>query len=154
MMFVDNNRGFTLLELMFALVIFAVGILGVNAMQLSAISGNSKSRMISEASSVGADIVEQIQSLAYDDAMLDDDDGDGTGHDVNNDGIDDVPGNNFGLDDLVNPDQTVASGNYQISWNVAIDYPVVNSKMIRVRVDSPADRAATVIMDYVKYDAI
>ena len=74
-----SQSGFTLIELLVSLVIFAVGILGVATMQITSIKGNSKSRLISEASNIGADRIEMFLSLDYDDPLLDDDDGDGTG---------------------------------------------------------------------------
>ena len=55
----NNKNGFTLVELLIALVIFAIGILGVATMQITSIKGNSKSRQISEAANVGADRVER-----------------------------------------------------------------------------------------------
>jgi len=128
-----THAGFTLLEVLIAMVIFSIGILGVSAMQLTAIGGNSKANSVSKVSNYASDRIETIMSLDYADPLLNDDDNDGTSQDANADGIDD-DGGNFGLDDLVNPDGHVVSadGRYDIFWNVAINHPVVDSKTIKV----------------------
>ena len=141
-----NQSGFTLVELLIALVIFAVGILGVATMQITAIQGNSKGRQISEASNDGADRFEGFMSLSYDAADLLDTDGDGTDQDLLDgesntvpDGIDD-DGGNYGLDDLANPDgadDRDGDGTNDIFWNVATNYPLVNTKTIKVFIDPP-----------------
>jgi len=150
---IKNQKGFTLIELLIALVIFAVGILGVATMQTTSIKGNSKSRQISEASNIAADRIETFLSLAYNDPVFNDDDGDGTGQDADNDGDDD-DGGNFGLDDLVSPDGVADSngdGTDDIFWNVAIDYPLQNTKTIKVIV-IPSGAAKNVEITYIKMD--
>lgn len=63
----DNVKGFTLLEVLIALIILAVGILGAASMQVSSIRGNSQARQISEASSLVSDRIEIVMSRSYDD---------------------------------------------------------------------------------------
>lgn len=148
-----NQNGFTLIELLIALVIFAVGILGVATMQITSIQGNSKGRQISEASNVAADRIENILSLDYFDLILADVDGDGTNEDVDNDGVDD-DGGNFGLDDLINPDGTADSdgdGTNDVFWNIAVDFPLTNTKTIKIFVDPPGT-GRNVEMTYIKMD--
>lgn len=148
-----NQNGFTLIELLIALVIFAVGILGVATMQITSIQGNSKGRQISEASNVAADRIENILSLDYFDPILADVDGDGTNEDVDNDGVDD-DGGNFGLDDLINPDGTADSdgdGTNDVFWNIAVDFPLPNTKTIKIFVDPPGI-GRNVEMTYIKMD--
>lgn len=153
-----NQNGFTLIELLVALVIFAVGILGVAAMQLTSIQGNSKSRQISEASTVGADRIEMFLSLDYDAPELSDTDGDGTGQDTSNppNGVDNS-GGNFGLDHATTATAdgnfTSADGNYQLFWNVAVDLPLPNTKTIKFIIDPPGS-AKNVEMTYIKADII
>ena len=139
MLLTKNQNGFTLVELLIALVIFAVGILGVGAMQLTSIQGNSKGRQVSEASNIGADRIERFLSLDYDNPLLDDDDGDG----------------NSGLDDLSTPDGnfTSADGNYQLFWNVAVDLPLPNTKTIKFIIDPPGS-GKNVEMTYIMVDNI
>ena len=137
MKILNNQTGFTLIELLIALVIFAVGILGLATMQTTSIQGNGKSRQISEASNVAADRIERILSLEYDDSTLAD--GGGT-----NDGV-------TGLDDGF----TASDGQdgSDIYWNIAVDYPVPNTKTIKIFVIPPSS-AKTVEMTYIKADII
>lgn len=114
-----GERGFTLIEVMIAILVLAIGILGIAKMQISAIKGNSFGSGLTEATSFSQNKMEELASLAYTD--LNDVDGDGTS----------------GLDDTVNPDgsQTVSGATgiqYEISWNIAVDDPAPNAKYIRV----------------------
>ena len=149
-----NQRGFTLVELLIALFIFAVGILGVATMQTTSIQGNSKGRRISEASNLAADRIEMFMSLDYDNPILDDDDGDGTDQDVDGDGVDD-DGGNFGLSDLNNPDGAEDSdgdGVNDIFWNIAVDHPEPNTKTINVFVYPPGNNTNFVEISFIKAD--
>jgi len=147
-----NKKGFTLVELLIALVVFAIGILGVATMQTTSIKGNSKGRQISEASNIAADRIEMFLSLDYDDPLLADVDGNGTGQDNNNDGVDD-DGGNFGLDDnLANSDgqdDSDGDGVNDVFWNVAVDHPVDETKTIKIFVEPPGNRSK-VVMEIVK----
>ena len=166
---IDNEKGFTLLEVLVALLIFAVGILGVYAMQISSIKGNSKGRQVSEATNDGADRIERLLSWNYDHpALIDDDDGkdetdadtdidngDGTGEDADNDGTDD-DGGNFGLDDLANPDGAAdrnGDGTNDIFWNIAVDHPMPNTKTIKFHI-SPPGSGQNVELVYIKADVL
>jgi len=118
-----QSSGFTLVEVLIAMFIFSVGILGMGAMQVRAIQGNSHARQISEATNIAADQIEMIAGLTYTSLFTD--------PSLN----DDVPPNgNAGLNSVSAPDEstTTADGRYQIFWNVADDYPLANSKTIRV----------------------
>lgn len=134
-----NQSGFTLLEVLIALFIFSIGILGVNAMQLTSIQGNGKANRTTQASNVAADRIETFLSLDYDDPILDDDGGGSAG----------VPGLNDVTTTTADGNGMSADGNYQIYWNVAPDYPVVNTKTIRVIVDPPGN-GPNVTMEVVK----
>ncbi len=150
----DNRDGFTLIEIMIAVTVLAIGILGIAKMQLGAVRGNSYARGLTEASTLAQNKMEELMFLAYDDPALDDvpdsnnkldgtknsvDVPNGIAKDNDNDGIDDT-GNNFGLDDTANPDGTEPYigqefiYQYTISWNIAINEPVTDSKRIRVHV--------------------
>lgn len=136
---VNNQRGFTLIEVMIALLVLVVGILSVNMMQLSSIKGNAKASDITLGSNWAQFEVDRLMSISYDNAdLLDDALGvaNGTNMDLDFDGIDDNL-NDFGLNDLfANADGSTVSpdGRYQIHWNVALDYPVVGVKFLRVHV--------------------
>lgn len=55
-----RQGGFTLLEIIITLAIFTIGILGVAAMQLRAIHGNSSGQRLTEASAQAQEIMERI----------------------------------------------------------------------------------------------
>ena len=60
-----GNRGFTIIEVMVALVIFTFGILGVYAMQISSINGNAAARKRTEAVSWAANQMEILIKTPY-----------------------------------------------------------------------------------------
>ena len=60
-----NNSGFSLLEVVVALAIFAIGILAVGSMQLTAIKGNSSADVHTEAVTVATDQMERWMALPY-----------------------------------------------------------------------------------------
>ena len=130
----QNQNGFTLVEVLIALVLFSIGILAVSAMQITSIGGNTKARRYTEAVNLASIQMETLIALDFDDPLLDDDEnaddgsdsGDGTSQDADNDGEDDS-GNNYGLDDTVGADDMVAQGNYTIFWNIANDYPLTSA---------------------------
>jgi prepilin-type N-terminal cleavage/methylation domain-containing protein len=67
------QHGFTLLEVMIALAIFAIGILAVSAMQINSINQNAGARMQTEATSLASDSMERLLALPYDHEQLDPD---------------------------------------------------------------------------------
>ncbi len=66
----NNNSGFTLIEVMIALVILLIGILSLYGMQITSIKGNSAANQVTTASTLALDQIEQILSWADDDARL------------------------------------------------------------------------------------
>ena len=148
----SNEKGFSLIEIMIAITVFAIGILAVGKMQITAIKGNSFVNDLTRAATLAQDRMEKLISLPYEidpavntDPLDDTDaDGDGPGQDGNNNGIDDdddgifVDGiNNFGLDDTNatadhNDPNNPVDGRYNIFWNIATDHPINNTKEIRV----------------------
>ncbi len=69
-----ENKGFTLIEALFAIAIFSIGILAVSSMQISAINNNASARMRTEATMLASEKVEELMSLAdYNDPLLDTD---------------------------------------------------------------------------------
>jgi len=66
-----NAQGFTLIEVLIAMAIFAIGILAVTSMQMRSINQNASARIQTEATTMAVDWMEQLLSLPYEDAWLD-----------------------------------------------------------------------------------
>jgi type IV pilus assembly protein PilV len=64
----SNSKGFTLIEVLIAMVVFLIGFLAVGAMQISAVNSNTHARMRTEATVLAADVAEQLMALPYDPA--------------------------------------------------------------------------------------
>ena len=112
-----KDRGFTLVEILIAISIFSVGLLAVASMQISAIRGNSFAGGVTEGTMWVGDQLERLMARPYDDADLNDTDGDGAA------GLDDTG------DDA---DYTEVRGICTVCWNVAIDAVTNNTKTITV----------------------
>ena len=101
-----KEDGFTLIEVLIALTIFAVGLLAVAAMQTSAIKMNSNAGKLTNLSTWGMDKIEELSALPYSDPLL---------------------------DSAGNPHQEI-SGDYTISWTVIDDNPATSIKNITITV--------------------
>ncbi|MDY6863534.1 MAG: type IV pilus modification protein PilV [Thermodesulfobacteriota bacterium] len=60
-----GSKGFTLLEVLIALTILSIGLLGMAQMQIIAIRSNSYAFRFSEASAIVQDKLEELKSLDY-----------------------------------------------------------------------------------------
>ena len=93
--------GFTIIEILFALAILAVGILGVASMQGSAVKGDLWAGQITRATNIAQDKIEALLSLPYDSVVS---------------------------------SQPVQFGHYNVSWTVADDTPMTDTKTIHLTV--------------------
>ena len=103
---IEASGGFTLLEVLIAISVLTVGLLGVASMQVSAIRANDFASAQTEAATAGMDRIEKLLRLPYDHADL-------------------ISGNHT--------DPSPPSG-YTIGWNVTDDSPLSNTKTVTVTV--------------------
>jgi len=88
------NSGFTLIETMLALMILVIGIVGVFGMQMVTVRGNASAISLSRAVLESSAVVDEIESISYDDDSLDA----GTGINMTNlFGVGNVPSFNSNL---------------------------------------------------------
>ena len=133
-----NNKqiGYTLIEVLMAMAIFSIGILGVGTMQLKYTGGNTSARIRTEASIWGQDLVETLMQKSYSDALL-------------------TPG--------AHPPPVIpgtVSGNYQMQWTVWDDAgavagaitqsingttPSPNTKIVEVTITGRGNKSSTVV---------
>ena len=66
----QNKKGFSLLELLIALIILAVGLLGAAGMQVSSVSGNAFSNNVTIATGLAQSRIEELKKLPNSDAAL------------------------------------------------------------------------------------
>jgi prepilin-type N-terminal cleavage/methylation domain-containing protein len=62
----ENEDGFTLIEVLLALSIFSIGILGLASMQYATINGNVFARDVTEAIMLATDEIEKAKGADYD----------------------------------------------------------------------------------------
>ena len=60
-----SSKGFTLIEVLIAMAIFSIGILGVAQMQIMAIKGNATARMLTDTVVQATDQIELLLLLPY-----------------------------------------------------------------------------------------
>lgn len=109
-----DQKGFTLVEVLIAVTVFAVGLLALGQTQLVSLHGNGFARSITEASSLAQSKLEELKILPFTDPDLADTDVLGT--------------SGFGVGGLnatgANADHTetvtaITGRNYNLAWNVA-----------------------------------
>ena len=123
------NHGFTLIEILIAMTIFAIGILAIGAIQITATKTIAIARDVTDKSILAKDLIEHLMTLSYNDPALT-----AGEHSIaagnltqDNDGIDN---NNDGR-----VDEDEESGFITVSWNVQQTKPIPNTKTIEVTVN-------------------
>ena len=123
-----TDRGFTLIEVMIAMVIFAIGILAMFSMQLKARNTNATARVYTQEANWAIDRIEKLMRLPWTDANLT-----AGAHSVAagsftqaTDGIDNDSDGEI--------DEAGESGPTDISWTVQDGVPALNTKTIIITV--------------------
>ena len=104
-----NQRGLTLIEILIAIVILSIGILGIGAMQMASTRGNFFSHYLTQACYVAQDRLEFLNHLPYDDALLT------TG--IHNDGNTTLSGIAFSRSYEVANNGDLKTITYTVAWN-------------------------------------
>ncbi len=147
-----SSKGFTLLEVLMGVTVFMIGMLGVTALNISALKSNTFAGNMSEATFLGSSRLEALMGMDYDDldagadgiggsqAGTQDDDDDGLDDDDPEDtdapAVDGIP--NFGLDNNTTAtadgfDEDIGKNSiYSVYWNIAEDEPMADAKTIKV----------------------
>jgi prepilin-type N-terminal cleavage/methylation domain-containing protein len=67
---VATEKGFTLIEVLVATVVFSLALLGLERMHIAAIQGNTIASRLTQATTLAQDRVERLLAMPYNDPML------------------------------------------------------------------------------------
>jgi len=113
----SNEKGFSLIEILIAITVFAIGILAMGKMQIHAIAGNSDAAWRSSANSITVSFLEEFRLMSFDDALLEDNDTDGIA----------------GLDDgraIAGAPASPASADHQFNGTIGLTYQLDNGNLV------------------------
>ncbi|ORJ59146.1 hypothetical protein B5V00_11250 [Geothermobacter hydrogeniphilus] len=123
-----SQYGFTLLEVLVALTIFAIGLLGVAGLQLRAISFNNGSNIRTTLGTTAQSVMEGVMALESDDPRLA----------TNGTAQWDLDPNSAATT-LTLP----GGGAYSATWTVTVDTPITGISRITVNVQGPLGSTMT-----------
>lgn len=133
-MHMRNTRGFTLLEVLVAMMVFSVVLLGLGRMQVVALQVNRAASRLSLAMAVAQDKVEELMALPATDPQL----ADGT------------PPGLVTNHPLGPPDPNLPRG-YTVTWTVDVNNPNVGLRTVNVRVAwKNVGKAKTITLAFIK----
>jgi type IV pilus assembly protein PilV len=135
-----EEKGFTLVEILFAITILSIGILAVASLQATAINGNWKAIQLTQATTWGQNYLEYLMRIPYDHDDL---------KDLNGDGDTGLGAVGTGADH--GEDRVSDNTAYSINWNVSEETPYPNTKTIRLIVRwTERGVQKQVVFDYIK----
>ena len=114
---VATEKGFTLSEVLVAMVVFSVALLGLARMQVGAIQVNTIASRLTQGTTLAQDRVEWLMALPYNDKMVADITAKGTFTSYPN---------------TDNPDPKPPPQGYTIRWDVDTDVPSAGLKTINI----------------------
>lgn len=126
-----NQKGFSLVETLIAIVVLSVGLLAVSLLQIGAMKGNSNAIGRTMGVSLAQSYMDDLKSRSLDDSLLVDngDNGDNLNDGQASGGSAPVPASADHSAGQITADDGRA---YTVFWNVADDVPVNGSKTVRV----------------------
>lgn len=141
----EIEGGFTLIEVLLAMAIFLIGILAVLMMHIKAINTNSGARSVTLNYTWAMDKVEELLRLPYDDSNL------AAGAHTPASDADFIDNNANGQ-----IDEDGETGQILISWSVQDDFPVADTKSVRVTVTQrvPLVGDKVINVDFIKADIL
>lgn len=126
-----KEKGFTLIELMIAMIVLGIGILALIQMQVAAMSGNSSANQMTIATTLAQDQIERLKGLSFFDATVTDTNGGNNGALTNP-----TDDESFDLTDASNPINesggTTGLRRYRRFWNIADNTPIQGVKTVVV----------------------
>jgi prepilin-type N-terminal cleavage/methylation domain-containing protein len=133
-----GQEGFTLVEALVAIVIFAIGIIGCYTMQMNSIGSSIQANTMTTSSTWATYAIENLLALEYDNNLLKNSSGNAVDGRVDLDDTNkagDTPDGYWQVRKAGKVEQAAdADALYTIYWNVVDDYPLTNTKQIRVNV--------------------
>ena len=119
-----KNKGFSLLEVLIGLVILAVGLLAIAALQTTSVRGNFFSHNLMQGTYVAQDRLESLKNVSYTDPALSvGSHPDGTAR------VPDIPGGiifnrTYNVTTVNDPNGNYLRIDYVITWNDGVDHRI------------------------------
>jgi type IV pilus assembly protein PilV len=128
---IGNQRGFSLIEALIAILLISVGLLATGLLQIGGIKANANAGGRTSGVAVAQSIMDDLRSRPFDDPLLMDTGTNGSGL---NDGMatagsDPTPGNS---DHFAGQITAVDGRTYTIFWNITDGTPMTRTKTLRL----------------------
>lgn len=156
----QNEQGFTLIEVVIALGVLAFGILSLMLLQTSGIKGNTAADITTVATNDASDQIEKILSLSYEDSLLETTKqrmpitrGTSSWADTIKDWK--CSDTNVLSGDGGNTDHCTANEDYSVFWTISTGtngkgYPIPNTKTIQMFVKQTTNVTEPIVFEYIK----
>jgi type IV pilus assembly protein PilV len=128
---ISNQRGFSLIEALIAMVLLSIGLLAAGLLQIGGMKANANAAGRTSGVAVAQSIMDDLRSRTMDDPLLVDtgDNGNGLNDGMAAGGSDPMPGNA----DQSAGQITLADGRtYTVFWNIADGTPMTRTKTLRL----------------------